>query len=148
MAMYEQPYNPPFLVHDDGPNAPFDHQLIISKLTIELGVLYYYKQTIKLVPLPETPLDEGPGHAVPDVILYDTIAEDTKVIIEICQTRGQKNDLKKVIYLIEDNEYGILEGFVYNYKTHEWFRYRKGDGGAATASSFSDVMGVDMGPMV
>jgi Uma2 family endonuclease len=72
----------------------------------------------------------------------------SKVIVEICQTRGQKNDLKKVIQLIEDTEYGILEGFVYNYKTREWFRYRKGDGGAAMASSVSEVMGIDMGGFV
>lgn len=61
---------------------------------------------------------------------------------------GQRNDLKKIIHLIEDNEYGILEGFVYNYKTHEWLRYRKGDVGETTASSYSEVMKVDLGPMV
>ncbi|ADB41567.1 hypothetical protein Slin_5602 [Spirosoma linguale DSM 74] len=148
MAMYEQRYNSPFLVHDDGPNAPLEHQFAISKLTFELGLLYYQKRTIPFIPLPETPLNEGPGHAVPDVILYDAVAEDTKVIIEVCQNNGQKNDLKKVIRLIEDTEYGILEGFVYNYKSREWFRYRKGDGGAATASSVSEVMGIDMGGFV
>ncbi|MVM39802.1 hypothetical protein GO730_22965 [Spirosoma sp. HMF3257] len=146
--MYEQKYNPPFLVHDDGTNSPLDHQLVISKLTCELGLLYYHKQAISLIPLPETPLNEGPGHAVPDVVLYDLAAEDTKIIIEVCQTNGQRNDLRKIINLIEDNDYGILEGFVYNYKTHEWLRYRKGDGGAASASSFSEVMGVDLGPML
>ena len=55
------------------------------------------------------------------------------------------NDFEKVIRLIEDDDYGILEGFIYNYKTHEWLRYRKGDGGVATASSFSDVISVDLG---
>ena len=127
---------------------PLDHQLVISKLTIELGVLYYHKQRITLIPLPETPLNEGPGHAVPDVILYDKTAEETKIIIEVCQTNGQRNDLRKVIYLIEDNDYGILEGFVYNYKTRGWLRYCKGDGGAATNSSVSALMGVDLAPMV
>ena len=146
--MYASKYSSPFVVHDDGTNSPYEHQLIISKLTIELGVLYYHKRTTALVPLPETPLSEGPGHAVPDVILYDQVAEETKVIVEVCQTNGQRNDLRKIIYLIEDNDYGILEGFVFNYKTREWLRYRKGDGGMATTSSFSELMGVDLGPMV
>ncbi|WP_460959144.1 hypothetical protein [Spirosoma litoris] len=146
--MYEQKYNPPFMVHDDGTNSPYDHQRIISKLTVELGVLYYHKQTISLIPLPETPLDEGPGYPVPDVILFDEKTEQTRVIIEVCANRGFRNDLRKVIRLIEDDDYGILEGFLYNYKTHEWLRYRKGDGGVAIASSVSDVMGVDLGPML
>lgn len=147
--MYEQKYNPPFLVQDDdGTNSPYGHQRIISKLTFELGLLYYHKQTIPFIPLPETPLDEGPGYPVPDVILVDEKAEQTRIIIEICTNRSVKHDLRKVIQLIEDDDYGILEGFVYNYKTHEWLRYRKGDGGAASASSFSEVMGVDLGPML
>ena len=61
-----------------------------------------------------------------------------------CQT----NDLRKIIYLIDDNDYGILEGFVYNYRTNQWLRYRKGDGGVATESSVSEVLGVDLGSMV
>lgn len=146
--MYETQYRSPFLVHDDGPNSPFDHQRVISKLTFELGLLYYQMQAITLEPLPETPLDEGPGHAVPDMVLYDKVAEETKIIIEVCQNTGQRNDLRKVIRLIEEDDYGILEAFVYNYKTREWLRYRKGDGGAATTSSFSEVMSVEMGGFV
>ncbi|QDK83398.1 hypothetical protein EXU85_34255 [Spirosoma sp. KCTC 42546] len=146
--MYEQKYNPPFLVHDDGTNSPYDHQRIISKLTFELGLLYYHKQTIPFIPLPKTPLDEGPGYPAPDVILFDEKVEQTRVIIEVCTNRSARTDLRKVIRLIEEGDYGFLEGFVYNYKTYEWLRYRKGDGGAATASSFSEVMGVDLGPML
>jgi Uma2 family endonuclease len=146
--MYEQKDRSPFLVHDDGTNSPFGHQVILSKLTVELGVLYFHKKTINLIPLPETPLDEGPGFPVPDVILYDQEAEQTRIIIEVCSNRGIKNDLKKVIRLIEEDDYGILEGFVYNYKTRAWLRYRKGDGGIAIASSYSELMGVEMGGMV
>ncbi|WP_461114190.1 hypothetical protein [Spirosoma jeollabukense] len=53
--------------------------------------------------------------------------------------------MQKIIHLIEDDDYGILEGFVYNDKTREWFRYRKGDGGAATSSSVSELLGIDLG---
>jgi hypothetical protein len=70
------------------------------------------------------------------------------IIIEVCHTRGQNNDLKKVIGLIEDNDYGILEGFVYNYRTDEWLRYRKGDGGEATQTSYSELLGLSLGTLL
>lgn len=144
--MYETPFHSPFLVHDDdATNSPLEHQRTISKLTVELGILFYRRQTIRLEPLPGTPLSEGPGHSVPDVLLFDNETEQTRVIVEVCNKRGFSADVRKVIRLIEEDDYGILEGFVYNYKTREWLRYRKGDGGVATASSFSEVMGIDMG---
>lgn len=146
--MYETQYRSPFLVHDDGTNSPLAHQRVISRLTVELGVLFYHKQTIALEPLPETPLGEGPGHQVPDVLLFDNQAEKTRVVIEVAQTRSADRDVYKVINLIENDNYGIEEGFVYNYYTREWLRYRKGDGGAATSSSFSEVMGIEMGGFV
>lgn len=146
--MYETQYRSPFLVHDDGTNSPYDHQRVISKLTVELGVMFYHQRTIPYIPLPETPLADGPGYPVPDVILFDEATEKTRVVIEVCNNRGFNTDVRKVIRLIEDDDYGILEGFIFNYKTGEWLRYRKGDGGAATATSFSDLMGVDLGPMV
>lgn len=136
------------LREDDGTNSPMDHQLVISKLTTELGILHYHRRTLPLVPLPETPLAEGPGQAVPDLILYDPVAEETRVIIEICQNNGQRNDIRKIIHLIEDNDYGILEGFVYNYRTHQWHRYRKGDGGMATESSQSAVLNLDLNALL
>lgn len=133
---------------DDGPNSPLDHQRTISRLHVELGVLYYHKKAILLEPLPETPLAEGPGYPVPDVILFDNEAQKTRIIIEICNARGFESDLRKVIRLIEDDDFGILEGFVYNYRTHEWLRYRKDDGRVAIESSFSEVLGADLGGMV
>ncbi|MBD2754786.1 hypothetical protein [Spirosoma validum] len=143
--MYEVRYSSPFIMQDDGTNSPFDHQRVISKLTVELGILYYHKQTLPFIPLPETPLAEGPGYPVPDVILFEEAAEQTRIIIEVSNNRSVNSDLRKVIRLIDEDDYGILEGFVYNYKTHEWFRYRKGDGGAATNSSISELMGIDLG---
>ena len=146
--MYEVKYPSSFIVHDDGTNSPIAHQIIISKLTIELGILYYHKQAISLMPLPETPLGEGPGHQVPDVLLYDNQTEQTKIIIEVAQPRSAERDLYKIINLIENDHYGIEEGFVYNYHANEWLRYRKGDGGVATHSSVSELMGIDMGPFL
>lgn len=136
------------MVEEDGTNSPLDHQRTISKLTTELGVLYYHKKAISLEPLPETPLGEGAGYPVPDVILFDNETQETKVIIEATISRSQKSDLRKIIQLIDHDDYGILEGFIYNYRTLEWLRYRKGDGGLATASSFSEVLGIDLGGFV
>ena len=83
--------------------------------------------------------DAGPH--VPDVSLRDN---QTPIIIEVCHTNGLKGDLQKVIQLIDEDLYGILEGFVYNYKTGKWLRYCKGDGGQATESSFSEVLSLNL----
>lgn len=133
-------------MHDDqGVWAPAIHQRIIARLTIELGILYYKEHSIGLEPLPETMLDEGKASPVPDLSLCDNVADETPIIIEVCHSKGQKDDLQKVIQLIDNELYGIQEGFVYNYKTGEWLRYRKGDGGVATTSSFSEVLRLDLG---
>lgn len=145
---YSELITPLSLVGDDGVNAPLLHQQVISRLHVELGILYYKQHSIVYEPLPETMLTEGYGNPVPDLLLFDHEAEQTRMIIEICQTSGQKNDLLKVIKLIEDNDYGILEGFVYNYKTAQWYRYKKGEGGVATNSSFSDLLNLDLGPFL
>jgi hypothetical protein len=136
--MYQIPSNKPLLFEEDGVNSPLDHQRTISKLTMALGVLFYRQKSILFEPLPETPLSEGVGHAVPDVLLFDNETEETRIIIEVSQSRGFKNDALKIVQLIENHDYGIVEGFVYNYRTGDWLRYRKGEGGLTTASSFSD----------
>ena len=94
--------------------GPRDHQRIIAKLTTRLGYLYYDAKTIRLEPLPETMLDEGQASPVPDVILSDNETEQTPIIIEVCHTKGLRRDINKVIRLIKEDEYGILEGFVYD----------------------------------
>jgi hypothetical protein len=55
-----------------------------------------------------------------------------------------KADLDKVIRLIDGELYDIREGFIYDYKTQQWLRYQLGDGGIATASSFSTVLQLDL----
>lgn len=127
---------------DDGTNAPRSHQRTIARLTAGLYPLYRLGQ-IAYEPLPETMVGEY-NSPTPDLILYDNATETTPVIIEICHYKGERNDLKKVIALIEEDYYGILEGFVYNYRTQKWFRYCKGDGGQATESSFSSVLNLDL----
>lgn len=133
------------LVHDDmsvyGPKA---HQRVISKLNSGLGPLFYREHTIKLEPLPETMLDDGQASPVPDLILYDNEARLTPIIIEICHSEGLRKDLKKVITLLESDDYGIREGFVYDYVASLWFRYTKGDGGLTQSTSFSEILQLDL----
>lgn len=127
-----------------GINAPKPHQRVISKLTTGLGALYYLEKKINLEPLPETMIDEGQTSPVPDLLLYDNESELTRIIIEVCHPNGVSNDLKKVIKLIEENDYGILEGFVYDYKRQQWFKYRKDVGQITENPSYSDVIQHDL----
>ena len=131
-----------FMVHDDGSNAPLIHQLTIARLTAKLYP-YYEAGTIPYVPIPEMMVGEY-NSPTPDVILYDYTTEQAHVIIEVTHTKGVKADLKKVIDLIDNDLYGIREGFIYNYKTQQWFRYSFGDGGLATESSFSALLQLDL----
>lgn len=144
MRNYPVPDGPVWQVHDDGVDAPIEHQRVISQLNVGLGILYYKEHSIAYEPLPETMIDEGQTSPTPDLVLYNPVTELMPVIIEVSHTRGQKNDLKKIIRLIEEDDYGILEGFVYNYRTNEWLRYRKDDGGIATGTSFSELLGLDL----
>lgn len=124
-----------------GPKA---HQRIISKLNSGLGPLYYHQHSISLEPLPATMLNEGEASPVPDLILYDNDNRTTPIIIEVCHTDGLRRDLRKVIRLIDEDDYGIIEGFVYDYMAKKWFRYRKGDGALPTESSYSDLLTIDL----
>ncbi len=139
---YTPPELDPSVVYDMGVNAPKYHQRTIARLTAGLYPLYR-QGSIPYEPLPETMVGEY-SSPTPDLILFDSASETTKVIIEICQTIGLKADVKKVIELIDGELYGVEEGFVYNYKTFQWLRYRKGDEGQATETSYSDVLNLDL----
>lgn len=142
--MYFPSTGPSLVNEDQGVWAPVDHQRIISKLTVGLGVLYYREKSIALEPLPETMLDEGKASLVPDISLRDNAKSLTPVIIEVCHTNGLRGDLLKVIQLIDDDLYGIREGFIYDYRTGEWLRYQFGDGGLTTSSSQSAILSLDL----
>lgn len=128
---------------DQGVWAPRIHQRVIAKLISGLSALYQ-NAVIKLEPLPETMLDEGRISQVPDVSLYDNETDQTPIIIEICHTNGMKDDVLKVIELIDADRYGIREGVIYNYKTQHWLRYRFGDNGVTEASSYSVILSLNL----
>lgn len=131
-----------------GINAPKAHQRIISKLTASLGHLFYHQHEISLEPLPETQIDEGQASPVPDILLYDNETYRTPIIIEICHPNGLNNDLKKVIRLIEENDYGIEEGFIYDYVRGLWSKYQKGVGQVVNQPSYSAILDIDFATLL
>jgi Uma2 family endonuclease len=141
---YQLPKSTPFLVSDDdmGTNAPVVHQRVIARLTAGLYPLYFPEGRIALEPLPETMLGEE-SSPTPDLILYDPELEQTRVIVEVCQTKGLKHDLNKVSRILDEAEYGVEEGFVFDYKARRWYKFRQG-ASAPEQSSFSDVLGLDL----
>ncbi len=128
---------------DMGINAPKEHQRVISKLTTGLGSLFYQQHSIHLEPLPETMIDEGQTSPVPDILLYDNQQHKTPIIIEVCHTNGVNNDAKKIIRLMEEFDYGIEEGFLYDYAAKQWQRYTKGQGQMEMAISYSNLLSLD-----
>jgi hypothetical protein len=130
-----------------GTNAPKSHQRIIAKLTTRL-TLAFEQGRISLEPLPETMLDEGQTSPTPDIILYDNVLSTTPVIIEITHTDGVKKDLYKIRRLIDEDFYGIIEGFVYDYKRNEWHKYKRGPGDILDNSSFCEAINLDLATLL
>lgn len=131
-----------------GINAPWSHQRIISRLLAALSHRYYIERSIALEPLPEAMLDETQTSPVPDILLHDTARAETPVIIEITHTATVKKDLKKIRALIEADDYGIVEGFVYDYKTDAWHKYKKGVGDVLDKPSYCDALRLDLASLL
>lgn len=124
-----------------GVNAPKIHQRIIGQLMMRLGMLYYLDKKIPYEPLPETMIDESQTSPTPDILLFDNEQKQNRIIIEVSGNTGFRRDFEKVKQLVE--EYGVPEGFVYNYDTGQWRKYRLGIGEDEEQPSFSDTMNCD-----
>jgi Uma2 family endonuclease len=131
-----------------GINAPRSHQRIISKLLTEFGIMFYKEKSMALEPFPETMLDEDKTSPVPDIMLYDNERETTPVIIEVTRTGSVKADLKKVRQLIDSDDYGIEEGFVFDYRKNVWFKYKQGKGDITIKPSFCDTLQLDLAKLL
>lgn len=118
------------------------HQRIITHLIHGLAQLFKNGQS-KLFPYPETMIDEGQTSPVPDVMLVDTSSDLTQVIIEITHTQGVKKDIEKLKMLMRD--YGVPEGFVFDYKRSEWHHFQLMDGNfSEDKSAFCHAIGFDL----
>ncbi len=130
-----------------GVKAPKEHQRMIARLIASLYVRFESGK-ISLEPFPETQLNEGDVSPVPDISLYDNVSSETPVIIEITHTSGVRSDKLKLQRLIEADEYGIVEGFVYDYKKNEWHKYKKGIGEVSEHPSFCDTLHLDLATLL
>jgi Uma2 family endonuclease len=131
-----------------GINAPRTHQRVIMRLAAELFYLYDKQKVTHLEPLPEAMIDEDASSPVPDIMLVDNERAETPVIIEITRTGSVKNDIKKVRHLIEESDYGIIEGFVYDYKRNEWHKYKRGEGILPENPSFCEAINLDLATLL
>lgn len=125
-----------------GINAPKIHQRIIGKMMIRLGILYYDEKKIPYEPLPETMIDESQTSPTPDILLFDNANKMNRVIIEVSGNTGARRDFEKVKELVQ--EYGVPEGFVYNYDTGQWRKFSLTQGEDTARPSFSDEIGLDL----
>ncbi len=125
-----------------GINAPRLHQKIITHLIYGLTQLFKTGQS-KYFAYPETMIDEGQTSPVPDIMLVDPTSDLTQVIIEITHTQGVKKDIEKLKNLMKD--YGVPEGFVFDYKRSEWHHFRLLDGSfLEDNSSLCHSIGADL----
>ena len=124
-----------------GVNAPKEHQRVIAQLTAELYFMFK-KGIIPYEPLPEVMVDESQTSATPDVSLYDNKEGLNKVIIEVSGKAGFRKDFSKISEVCGD--YNIPEGFVYNYITGEWRKFKNGTGEITGNPSFCDSIGYDL----
>jgi Uma2 family endonuclease len=138
----------PETILEMGINAPKAHQRIIGKLMASLGHLFYHLHEIELEPLPETQIDEGQSSPVPDIMLYNNATFQTPIIIEVCHPNGVNNDFKKIIKLIDANDFGIEEGFIYDYERGLWLKYQKGVGQITESPSFSSILNMDLASLL
>jgi hypothetical protein len=124
--------------------ATIHHQRAIKRLVFGLEKLYQSGQ-IPYEPLPETDIDPGnPESKCPDLILQDDNNGDVPIIIEISTKRGWKTDYNKLRRIMNDTEYGIVEGFVLNFETGEWLKYTKNILEIDSHSSWSNVLNLDL----
>ena len=125
-----------------GVNAPKIHQRIIGQLLMRLGILYYIEKKIPYEPLPETMIDESQTSPTPDILLFDNQKKINQVIIEVSGNTGARRDFEKVKQLVQ--EYGVPEGFVYNYDTGGWRKYILATGEETQAPSYCEAIGLDL----
>lgn len=128
---------------DMGINAPKEHQEAIAELLFFLMGLYKQGK-IDCKPFPETMLDPDRTSSVPDLLLFDERTGENPVILEVCRLEGERRDFAKIARLIDEQDYGIVEGFVYNYVEKRWRKYVKGIGEAENGISYSERLAVNL----
>lgn len=124
-----------------GVNAPKEHQRVIRKLTTGLGLLFVNGK-IPYEPFPEVMVDESQTSPTPDVLLFDNQLQQNVVIIEVSGKAGARKDFLKIVEVCA--EYEIAEGFVYDYISKNWRKYKYGVGEITGNPSYCESIGYDL----
>lgn len=130
-----------------GINAPRAHQRLIAQLTANL-LARFHAGSIAFEPLPETMIDESQSSPVPDIILVDEVNDTVPIIIEKAHGAGVRNDLDTIRHLISTTNYGIQEGFIYDYKRLRWYKFDKNLGDVLSNPSFSTALHLDLNELI
>jgi len=124
-----------------GVNAPKEHQRVIRQLTTGLAVLFT-EGRIPYEPFPEVMVDESQTSPTPDVLLFDNQSHQNVVIVEVSGKAAAKKDFSKVMEICD--QYEIAEGFVYDYISKKWRKYKYGVGEIINVPSFCESIGYDL----
>lgn len=128
--------------------ATLHHQRAIKRLLLGLDKPLLESKS-NLEALPETDIDPGnPESKCPDIILRDNLLETVPVVIEIATNLGAKTDFRKLSRLIEDTEFGIEEGFVFNFERRTWHKFSRSLGPVLENPSWSEVLKMDLAELV
>lgn len=123
-----------------GINAPREHQRIIRNLIFNLTNQLLHQSYDAL---PDSSMDADDHFSkCPDVLIEHDVNGSIPVIIEVTGKGGVKKDKKEIAELFLENEeqlYGLLEGFVFDYDTNKWHKIT-----AETESSYSDSLQIDL----
>jgi hypothetical protein len=130
-----------------GYKANREHQRTIGRITSALYALY--KQgLLGLEPFSETNLNESEPSPVPDISLFDEKSCTTPVIIEVNDTTGIRNDLLRIKTVLNTTDFGVIEGFVYDFKRNEWHKYHRDKGDITDQPSFCEAINLDLATLL
>jgi Uma2 family endonuclease len=108
---------------------------------MRLGILYFIEKKIPYEPLPETMIDESQTSPTPDILLFDNNKKQNQVLIEVSGNTGARRDFEKVKQLVQ--EYSVPEGFVVNYDTSKWMKYKLESGEDTQTPSYCESISYD-----
>lgn len=84
----------------------------------------YQRKTITSEPLPVA--YSSNFSSVADIICFNPTNNKVNTLIKLCEKSHQKDAYHQFSKFIADNNFGVEEGFIYNYETREWLRIWRG----------------------
>ncbi len=130
-----------------GFKANREHQRTLGRIATALH--WHYKQgAFRLEPFSETNLNESEPSPVPDISLFDEESYTTPVIIEVNDTSGVRNDLLRIRTVLHTTDFGVVEGFVYDFARNEWHKYHRDKGDITENPAFCEAINLDLATLL